>query len=210
MNKGYKVYTTFRLKENSKELLKIKNSNLHLLQIDILKSNSLDIIISFVNSIKIDILIHNAGTFAYKAHKVPDLDSKVWLDTLYINSIFPIQLSLTLKHNLMKSKIKKIVFISSRRGSNSINIKDSYRGRYAYRSSKAALNSAAIALSQDFYDDKISTLILHPGRVSTKITNYDGIPPKKSALNIIKLIENLNIKNTGRFLSADTGKEIDW
>jgi hypothetical protein len=42
------------------------------------------------------------------------------------------------------------------------------------------------------------------------MTNYDGIPPNLSALNIIRQIEKLEHKNTGHFLSAETGKKIDW
>lgn len=54
------------------------------------------------------------------------------------------------------ANVQKIIAISSRRGSNSVNIEDNYKGRYAYRSSKAALNSAMVALVQDLKQNNIT------------------------------------------------------
>jgi len=50
--------------------------------------------------------------------------------------------------------------------------------------------------------------MIHPGRVATKITRFTGIPPDKSAQNIISIIDSLNFERTGHFLNADNGKNL--
>ncbi len=210
LKKGYCVYTTFRSVQKSSLLLQNNHPHLYKIQLDIKNSDSLRDIKSFLSDSPIDIMIHNACSFGYQANELNTLQSEEWQDSFYVNTIFPIQLSVMLKENIKGSQDKKVVFISSRRGSNTVNITDAYKGRYAYRSSKAALNSAALALSQDFSDDEISVLILHPGRVATEVTNYDSISPFKSARHIVKLVEKLTVEGTGQFLSADSGKKIAW
>ncbi|HBN22880.1 MAG TPA: hypothetical protein DD412_06560 [Holosporales bacterium] len=210
LEKGYVVYTTFRSVQKSSLLLENDHPHLHKIQLNIKSSNSRKNLESFLRAQPIDIVIHNACNFGYDANKIEELNSSDWQDSFYINVIFPIQLSVMLKDNIRKSKEKKVIFISSRRGSNTVNFKDSYKGRYAYRSSKAALNSAALALSQDFLEDDISVLILHPGRVATELTNYDGMSPVESAHHIIEQIEKLTIRGTGQFLSAADGEKIGW
>lgn len=210
LDKGYVVYTTFRSVQKSLALLENHHPHLHKIQLDIKNPSALKDLVSFLNTQQIDVLVHNACNFGYRANKLDGLHPEDWQDSFYINAIFPIQLSMALRDNIKKSKEKKVIFISSRRGSNTVNLADSYKGRYAYRSSKAALNSAAVALSQDFLEDDISVLMLHPGRVATALTNYHGILPAESARHIIKQIEGLTLQGTGQFLSAEDGKKVGW
>lgn len=210
LSQGWRVYTTYRTNQSSQGLLQINDPNLKILHIDFLEENSIKKIQDFIQNSTLDVIIHNACLFPYNANSLDSLDEREWLSAFYINAIFPIQLSALLKNNLKKDGQRKIVFISSRRGSNAVNIQDSYHGRYGYRTTKAALNSGALALSQDLLNENISIHIIHPGRVSTKITNYDGISPKESAHNIGKQINMLSIKSTGFFTSAENGKIINW
>lgn len=210
LEKGYVVYTTFRRTQKSLALLNNKHPRLHVIQVDIKSPNSLKDLTSFLKDQQIDILIHNACKFGYRANKLEKLHSGDWQDAFYINTIFPIQLSALLRDNIKKSKEKKVVFITSRRGSNTVNLAESYQGRYAYRSSKAALNSAALAFSQDFLEDSIAVLMVHPGRVATELTRYDGMSPAESARHIIEQVDGLTLQGTGHFLSADDGKAVGW
>mgnify|MGYP006142331753 CR=1 FL=1 len=210
LEKDYVVYTTFRCTQRSSVLLENPHPNLHRIQLDIKNPDSLKSLESFLKGNPLDVIIHNACNFGYQANKIGELQSEDWQDSFYVNAIFPIQLSIALKENIKKSTEKKVIFISSRRGSNTVNLKDSYKGRYAYRSSKAALNSAALALSQDFAEDDISVLTLHPGRVATQLTNYNGMSPADSAHHIIEQIEALTVRGSGQFLSADDGEKIGW
>jgi NAD(P)-dependent dehydrogenase (short-subunit alcohol dehydrogenase family) len=102
------------------------------------------------------------------------------------------------------------VAISSRRGSNSINIQDQYTGRYSYRSSKAALNSSLVALSLDLKDHAIGVYMLHPGRVATEMTKFKGMKPERSALLIKQTIDELQITETGKFIDVESKQELPW
>lgn len=131
-------------------------------------------------------------------------------ESFLINTIMPITITWALKANLLKGKDKKVITISSRRASNTVNIKDKYEGKYAYRSSKSALNSAMIALSHDLYKEKIIVTMIHPGRIATKMTNFNGIEPGKSANEIISFINMLRLKDTGSFFDAETKEILPW
>jgi NAD(P)-dependent dehydrogenase (short-subunit alcohol dehydrogenase family) len=126
-----------------------------------------------------------------------------------INSIAPIELAFALEDRFI-AKNGKYVVITSRRGSNTINIQDQYEGRYAYRSSKSALNSALVALSMDFKEKDIAVIMLHPGQVKTEMTKYKGIEPKQSAKMIKNTIELRSINDTGKFIDVQNNSELSW
>ncbi|MFK7967597.1 MAG: SDR family NAD(P)-dependent oxidoreductase [Rickettsiaceae bacterium] len=210
LKSGYTVYATYLSTTKSAELLEIKNPALITIKVDIAKEDSDKIIKQIVKDKPIDILIHNAALFAHKANRGPVLDMNEWVDSFKVNTIAPIKISWYLKENLIKSNQKKIIAISSRRGSNTVNIQDHYEGRYAYRSSKAALNSSMIALAQDFSNVAITVLMIHPGRVATKMTGFDGISPNQSAINIKHIVDKATLDQTGLFFDAGNGKIINW
>ena len=129
LSKGSVVFTTCRNQETSKELRALDNKHLHILQVNFLDPHPEDKVKKFLAGTPVDILIHNASLFPYRVNKLPKLDTSEWLDAFKINVISPIKISISLKQNLRDSNHKKLVFISSRRASNNVNIKDNYRGR---------------------------------------------------------------------------------
>ena len=210
LSAGDHVYTTYRSPESSTELLGINNTQLITIKVDLLNDDCEQIICDAIKDTALDIIIHNAGMFAYKANNAPTLDKKEWLDSFKLNAIVPVTLTLALKDNLRKGGIKKVIAISSRRASNALNIQDEYAGRYAYRSSKAALNSAMIALSGTLKEDRITTIMLHPGRVATQMTKFDGVDPLESACRIVSVIERVTFADSGSFIDVDTQQIIPW
>ena len=83
-------------------------------------------------------------------------------------------------------------------------------GYYGYRMSKTALNSAGVSLAQDLRPDKIAVVMLHPGFVQTDLVNNQGdISADKSARNLIKRVDQLNIEHSGEFWHAN-GEELPW
>ncbi|MBN8827996.1 MAG: SDR family NAD(P)-dependent oxidoreductase [Sphingobacteriia bacterium] len=208
--KGHKVYTTYRSTKSSKELLSLKHALLTTMNVDHTKEGSEKRVLKVIKDTPIDVIIHNDSIYSWKANKTPDLDTKEWLESFHINAIAPIKLTLALQDNLSKSQVKKVVAISSNRASNSLNIIDKYEGRYAYRTSKAALNSGMIALAQDLNKYNIEVLMLHPGKVTTGMTNFAGANPSESAKNIIAVIEKSTLKDSGRFINVEDGKDLPW
>lgn len=207
---GDRVYTTYRGKENSSELIKLKNENLIAIKVDFTDDKCEKIISDSIAGDALDIVIHNAGFFAYKANHAPTLDKSEWLESFKINTILPLTLTLELLPNIRKGNIKKIVMISSRRASNSINLQDKYTGRFAYRSSKAALNSATIALSEFLKQEQITIVMLHPGRVATKMTKFDGVDTSQSSHNIISVIDRITSGDSDKFIDVETGQVLPW
>lgn len=211
LGKGFHVYTTYRSVEESTDLLALNNKNLNRIQVDILSSDdAVKDISNRIGNIGLDILIHNAGIFPYKANRGPNLAEQEWVDAFRINSIFPILLTFGLREQIKGSDTRKVIFISSRRGSNEINITDHYEGRYGYRSSKAALNSAVVGLAQDLKGDGIVATMVHPGRVATRMTKFDGISPQDCASRIFLFAESLTLTDTGKFVDVTSGHELPW
>ncbi len=210
LNKGWCVYATYRNDQRAEGLFAIKDQKLNIISVDFLDKNYLKTIKYSISEVPIDVVIYNAAFFAYKANRYPDLDTQEWLDSFKINTIAPIQITHILQDNLELGKYKKVIAISSRRASNEVNIKDAYDGRYAYRSSKAALNSSMVALAQDLKIKDITVIMLHPGRVATAMTKFDGISPEDSASRIVNFIHDTTILQTGKFFDVTSGNEIPW
>lgn len=201
---GYNVYATYNSHPSEK-----LHSNVSYLLVDLLQPNSVEQIVTFVDNILFDIIIYNAGKFGYQSNSGPILDRQDWLDSFIINTIIPIELGFALTNNF-HTQGGKYVVITSRRASNTINIADKYIGRYSYRSSKAALNSAAIALSTDLQPKNITVLMLHPGQVKTAMTSYKGIEPIISAQLIKKTIDARSLLDTGKFIDVQSNQEMPW
>lgn len=210
LKSGHNVYATYNNTSKSHGLIENRDPKLRLLQVNLLDQDAVSKIKNFILKQPIDIMIYNAGMFGYSSNRAPNLDTKDWLNSFQVNCIVPTQLSFELQDNLKNSDKKKIALISSRRGSNTVNIEDNYIGRYSYRSSKAALNSSAIALSLDLKEHNITILALHPGRVATEMTKFKGIAADESAEKIKEAIDNSSILQTGQFIDVTTKNIIPW
>jgi len=145
------------------------------------------------------------------------LDYKLLDDFIHTNVAGPLKLSETLIGNVEASRQKKIVAISSAAGSitvppfmpNGSPVPD----HYWYRISKAALNSAMRLLSAQLQHDGVTVVMFHPGGVqvesfgNVKLPGF--VPPEEAIRKMIKTIDGLSIKDTGRFLDND-GKDHPW
>lgn len=73
-------------------------------------------------------------------------------------------------------------------------------GSYAYRSSKAALNSIAKSLSVDL-GDQARVVLLHPGYVKTDMTGGKGfIDAEEAVAGMLRAIENTDANTGFRFV----------
>jgi NAD(P)-dependent dehydrogenase (short-subunit alcohol dehydrogenase family) len=90
------------------------------------------------------------------------VDMSVLEKTFAVNTFGPLLLTQALLPNLLKSKSPRLGFMSSRVGSIADN---SSGGSYAYRSSKAALNSICKSMAVDLKEKGAVVVIMHPGFV---------------------------------------------
>lgn len=156
----------------------------------------------------IDVLVNNAGI--YRQSNLGDLNVEGIREQFEVNAIAPLRLTQALLPNLKASKANptKVAIMTSRMGS----IEDNTSGgTYGYRMSKTAVSMAGKSLSHDLASDGIAVAILHPGLVSTGMTNFNsnGISPEESVTGLLVVIDKLNLENTGSFWHSN-GEELPW
>ena len=152
----------------------------------------------------IDVLINNAGIMQRVSLDNLDIDS---IRKQYeVNAIAPLRVTRTLLNRIANPG--KIVLMTSRMGSIADN---SSGGSYGYRMSKVALSMAGKSLAIDLQPHNIAVAILHPGWVSTGMTNFthQGITPSESARGLIAQIDALTTATSGTFWHAN-GQVLPW
>ncbi|MEP0357303.1 MAG: SDR family oxidoreductase [Paraglaciecola sp.] len=156
-----------------------------------------------VLAINIDVLINNAGVLADESlHSM----SAITIEYQFkVNALGPLLITHILKEQL--SHGAKVALITSRMGSVADNTSG---GRYGYRMSKAALNSAGVSLAHDLKPLGVAVALLHPGYVQTEMVNHNGdISATQAASRLIKRIDELNLDNSGSFWHAN-GEILPW
>ena len=131
--------------------------------------------------------------------------------TFAVNTYGPFLLTQALLPNLKASSNGKIGMVSSRVGSIADN---SSGGSYAYRASKAALNSISKTLSIELKDKNIPVIILHPGFVRTPIDPHnagikEAVDPPEAAEKLWKVYQSKGLEDTGKFWHREN-YELPW
>jgi NAD(P)-dependent dehydrogenase (short-subunit alcohol dehydrogenase family) len=208
---GWRVHACFRSLDKAealRNLAAIPHSNIMLHQIDLSDFEQIDMLALTLTNETIDILINNAGIFPDKGSKgFKDTDYDMWSYAFRVNSMAPLRMAEALIEHVAKSSEKKIVFISSKVGSISANTTGAH---YAHRSSKVALNMVAKSLSIDLAPRGISIATIEPGWVRSDMGgNSAPISPEESVSGMTKIIEHLNPRNSGEFVSYN-GQKLSW
>ena len=172
--------------------------------IDITSGDSVVQLRENLKNTKVDVLIQNAGIAEFNS--LSNLDPQSILHQFEVNALSPLCFVQTMLSHLSKSA--KIAFISSRMGSIEDN---SSGGSYGYRMSKVALCMAGKSLAIDLKPNGIAVALLHPGLVRTGMTSFtpQGIAPEKSVQGLIRMIDLLDLVNTGGFWHAN-GETLPW
>jgi len=156
----------------------------------------------------IDILLNNAGVYGDENHNdFGRIDYEKWATTFSVNVMGAMRMTEAFLENVSRSEKKIIASLSSKMGSMADNTSG---GSYLYRSSKAALNAVVKSLSLDQKDRGIVVVALHPGWVQTDMGGeHAPTRPEESIRGMREVLEGLQGKDTGRFLSYD-GSEVPW
>ena len=183
-----------------------KAAQFTVLALDVTSPASVAALKTALNGKPVDILINNAGVGGPRNEPRGSIDFEGWVETLKTNSIAPMLVSLALHDNLKASNLKKLVTITSMMGS----IAGHGGGAYAYRASKAAVNSVMHGLSKEWAKDGISIGIYHPGWVKTDMGGSSApVTPQDSVKGLRAQIAKLSPANSGAYLDF-LGKEIAW
>lgn len=135
------------------------------------------------------------------------MTTSTMLSTFSINTIGTFNTTSAFLPNLLLAKDAKVIVLSSRMGSVASNTAG---GGYAYRASKAALNAVVKSFSLDV--PEVTFLLLHPGRVETKLVKWKeegAISAEESLDDCLKIIESMK-SGEGVRLVDRFGVEIPW
>ena len=172
--------------------------------IDITSMNSILNLKNKLNSLKVDVMIHNAGIA--ENNQLTNLSAASLKRQFEVNALGPLLFVQSMLENLRHGS--KVGLITSRMGS----IEDNTSGgSYGYRMSKAALCMAGKSLSIDLKPSGISVALLHPGLVSTRMTGFtqNGISTEQSVIGLLQRIDSLSLKTSGNFWHAN-GEILPW
>jgi len=171
--------------------------------IDVADDDSIEQLAEQLSSVKINLLINNAGIL--RDETLGDIDYDSIQSQFAVNALGPLKVTEALHDNFALNA--KLIMITSRMGS----IEDNTSGgRYGYRMSKAALNCAAMSLTHDLRAQAVSVGIIHPGLVGTEMIGGKGdLTPDEAATNIVQRINELNPDNSGTFWHSN-GEVLPW
>lgn len=176
------------------------------LPLDVTREAEIRALSNALKGTAIDVLINNAGIIGQRNATLGAIDYEAWEEAFRVNTLAPIMIAEALVENVAASNRKAMVFISSIMGS----IANHGAGHYAYRSSKAALNSAMVSLSGELEPRGIACVSIHPGWVRTDMGGRSAaVSVADSARGIRKIVAGLNRRDNGRFYDY-TGRELPW
>lgn len=179
-----------------------------------------------LKGVPIDLLLNNAALVRTDALDKPGgnanqmfgtLDYQLLDEFVHTNVAGPLRVVETFIDNVKASQRKQIVAISSAAGSvstppfmpNGSPIPD----HYWYRITKAALNSSMVLLAAQLHNDGITVVMFHPGGVQVEsfgAARIEGLmPPEEAIGKMIRTIDGLTLKDSGRFLQND-GTNHPW
>lgn len=197
---GWDVIGTAREPEKADELNAI--DGVTVMQLDAAEDASIEKFAEQLGDRPVDLFINNAGIYGPS-----ELDRQKWLDLFNVNVVGPVKLATALKNNVAKSGDRKMVVISSQVGSIAENESGSMM---YYRTSKAAVNQAWHSLAQQWQDDGLTLVMLHPGWVQTDMGGENAdLTPQQSVAGMRSVIDGLSQDRNGKFYDH-SGREIPW
>jgi len=206
----WRVFATCRYPSEATELnrLAAQYPNIVVYRLDVTSHEDLYALRRELKAEPMDILLNNAGTYLEKGElSLGHINYEDWTRTLQVNTLGAVRVTEGFVGQLSRGHKRLVVVTSSHMGS----ITDiASPGSYYYRSSKAALNAAAISLSIELKSKNIGLLIVHPGAVRTRMGGPESLlDPQDSVKAMRVLLDRFTLSQSGKFLRYD-GSEIPW
>lgn len=219
--RGWTVYATHHFAETPKSLSDLKAQYPSLVNIELLDVTRDDHVAALAAKLKgkpIDVLLNNAAIkrfgplrdrVANKGQYFGTLDFEQFKQFMDVNAAGPLRVAQGFAQNVRLGGQKKMVTISSAAGTVSLLPNDA--SDYWYRISKSALNQAMRLLSVDMKKEGITVVMFHPGGVEVESFQGQGIqglmPTPVAVGKLMKVVDGLTIKDSGRFLNNDGGDQ---
>ena len=225
--KGWTVIATHRRDETPATLKELADQypNVRPERMDVTNRGQIHALVTKLNGVPIDVLINNAGVVILGgqdgAWRGPGADTAgqnfgtlnydefdIFMKT---NVAGPSMVTEEFFQNVKASRQKKVIAISSSNGM--ITGKPLCCGLFWYRLSKAALNKLMISISAAVRKEDVTVVMFNPGAVRVEKqanAEFPGMQPTPVVVkNMIKVIGELTIADTGRFLQQN-GQTQPW
>ncbi|KAI0376174.1 NAD(P)-binding protein [Hypomontagnella monticulosa] len=190
----------------------LKSLQCNTAQLDVSSPDSITAFSKSYGDGPLDVLLNIAGVMAPPANDaLPTVSLDTLTKTFNVNTFGPLLLTQALLPNLLKSKSPKLGVMSSRVGSMGDN---SSGGSYAYRASKAAVNSVFKNIAVELKDKGVVVVIMHPGYVNTPLSPgsldmTQTVMPEEAATKLWGVLKSKGLEETGRFWHRE-GYELEW
>ena len=212
------IFTTFRRKELSSELMKQDVSKGQIDPLDELKVQNfceslpqLDLVINCVGTLELEINEKIVGP----EKSLKDINTDNLVEIFKINSFVTPLWAKFLKSKFSKENPSVFSTLSAMVGSITEN---EIGGWYGYRASKAALNMFLKNIAIEYTRSRLKTSVvgIHPGTTRTKLSSnylksvkHKVWEPNEAAKNIIRVLTSCPAEGTGLFKNWD-GRTISF
>ena len=203
---GWKVIATCRRPAEA-EALNALEGEIEVHPLDVADFARIQELARKVGDVPIDLLINSAGIYGPRVVPYASVDYAAWAEVLRVDTMAPLKISAVFSEHVAKSKLKRIVAITSNMGSIGDNTSG---GSYIYRSAKAALNAVMKSLAVDLREKQSIVAVFHPGWVRTDMGGPGAtIEAFESVAGIRDVIGRLTLGDSGRFINYD-GTDLAW
>jgi NAD(P)-dependent dehydrogenase (short-subunit alcohol dehydrogenase family) len=209
-DRGVRVFATARKPEEADELAALAarhGDRMEVLRYDATDPDAPAALKAHVGEEPLDLLFANAGAMGTRRQSFGDVDVEAVLALIHVNALAPLKLAEALVDNVARSDRKVMAFQTSLMGSVGDN---GSGGAYAYRLSKAALNMVGKSLANDLRGRGVTSVLLHPGWVRTRMGGPSGkISVEECVEGQQRILDALTPDQSGRFFNYD-GRELPW
>lgn len=214
---GAEVIATCRKPEDAHELREIADvsrGRVTIEPLDVTDTVSINALAKKFAGKAIDILINNAGVPGPRGtnneklneQRFGTLNYDAWFDVINVNTFGPMRVSEAFVENVVLSKQKKIVTLSSTMGS----IQEAPYPIFSYCTSKTALNKAISILAVALKDRGIIAALFCPGHVKTDLGGEGAtVEVEDSVAGLRKLFSRLTMEDSGTYTRYN-GEIVAW
>lgn len=208
---GWRVYATCRFPEQADALQQLANqyTALTIHQLDVTNNKQIQALTQSLQGQTLDLLVNNAGVYfeRWGKDKLGSINYADWLETYQVNTLGAVRITEALRTQLAHGEKRLVVMTTSHMGSIA---EIAGPNDYAYRSSKAALNTVVRGLSSELAQLGIGILLVHPGWVRTRMGGNQGrFSARESVDNMRRLVDRFQLQDSGKFYRYD-GSQIPW
>jgi NAD(P)-dependent dehydrogenase (short-subunit alcohol dehydrogenase family) len=202
--RGVKVEAACRRPGDAKEL-NATGARVH--AVDVARDDSVAAFARALDDVAIDLVINNAGVYGGARQRMQDFDYASATHTFETNALGALRVSQAFVPHLRRGTGKKLAHISSAMGSIGTTTSP---GDLAYRVSKAALNMISRSIALELHDDRIISIVVHPGWVRTDMGGPNApTTAAESARGILAQIDAVGLADSGAFVDFK-GDRCAW